>query len=174
MPETDFVQTFRQGGQCIIHRKGRTVFQRFPVIEVSSRYVTARFCLTGSYLAPGCVQLPLEAAERSDSQHLAYGYYLDGQSENDPRRSAYESRRTYYKMITAALDGFDELVEQLHSDGRDVNGTPEERTRNEAYEYALNSTDELFLMNLYDWYLETGKSDRLLEVRGPQTAADRG
>lgn len=68
-------------------------------------------------------------------------------------------------MITAALDGFDELVEQLHSTGRDVHGTPEERTRNEAYEYALDSTDELFLMNLYDWYLETGKSDRLLEVR---------
>lgn len=112
----------------------------------------------------GCVQLPLEAAEKSDPQHLAYGYYLDGQSDSDPRRSSYDLRRTYYRMITSSLEAFDELVEQLHSNGRDVTGTMEERTRNEAYEYALNSNDELFLMTLYDWYLETGKSDQLLEV----------
>jgi hypothetical protein len=112
----------------------------------------------------GCVQLPLEAAEKSDPQHLAYGYYLDGQSESDPRRSAYESRRTYYRMVTSALEAFDDLVEQVHSSGRDVNGTMEERTRTEAYDYALNANDELFLMTLYDWFLETGKSDQLLEV----------
>lgn len=67
-------------------------------------------------------------------------------------------------MITSALEAFDDLVEQVHSSGRDVQGTMEERTRTEAYDYALNANDELFLMTLYDWYLETGKSDQLLEV----------
>lgn len=67
-------------------------------------------------------------------------------------------------MVTNALEAFDDLVEQVHSSGRDVNGTMEERTRTEAYDYALNANDELFLMTLYDWYLETGKSDQLLEV----------
>jgi hypothetical protein len=127
---TDIPQTIRQGGQRAVHRKSRTVLQGFPVAAVPARYaITFRRVEDSLTSFAGCVQLPLEAAERSDPQHLAYGYYLDGQSENDPRRSAYESRRTYYKMITAALDGFDELVEQLHSSGRDVNGTPEERTR---------------------------------------------
>jgi nuclear pore complex protein Nup155 len=67
-------------------------------------------------------------------------------------------------MITSALEAFDDLVEQVHSSGRDVHGTMEERTRAEAYDYALSANDELFLMTLYDWYLETGKSDQLLEV----------
>jgi hypothetical protein len=89
------------------------------------------------------VQLPLEAAEKADSQHLAYGYYLDGQSESDPRRSSYESRQTYYRMVTSALEAFDEMVEQIHASGRDVAGTMEERTREEAYDYALQSNDEV-------------------------------
>lgn len=110
------------------------------------------------------MQLPLEAAEKADSQHLAYGYYLDGQSESDPRRSSYESRQTYYRMVTSALEAFDEMVEQIHASGRDVAGTMEERTREEAYDYALQSNDELFLVTLYDWYLENGKSDELFEV----------
>ncbi|KAJ9120621.1 hypothetical protein QFC22_002550 [Naganishia vaughanmartiniae] len=112
----------------------------------------------------GCVQLPLEAAEKADSQHLAYGYYLDGQSESDPRRLSYESRQTYYRMVTSALEAFDEMIEQIHSSGRDVAGTVEERTREEAYDYALHSNDELFLVTLYDWYLEKGKSDELFEL----------
>ena len=67
-------------------------------------------------------------------------------------------------MVTSALEAFDEMIEQIHSSGRDVAGTSEERTREEAYEYALHSNDELFLVTLYDWYLENGKSDELFEV----------
>lgn len=42
--------------------------------------------------------------------------------------------------------------------------------KNEAYRVITNSTDEVFLTSLYDWYLENGWSERLLETNTPFVA----
>jgi len=44
-------------------------------------------------------------------------------------------------------------------------GSDAARTRDVAYDYALNTGDDLFLMTLYQWMVQKGKSDQLLEVR---------
>ena len=41
------------------------------------------------------------------------------------------------------------------------------RSRDLAYDYALNTGDDLFLMTLYQWMVQKGKSDQLLEVSNP-------
>lgn len=41
------------------------------------------------------------------------------------------------------------------------------KRKREAYDIVYGSEDELFHINLYDWYLSQGWSDRLLEVRSP-------
>ena len=41
------------------------------------------------------------------------------------------------------------------------------KRQNEAYGVITKSTDEMFLTNLYDWYLEKGWSDRLLQTDTP-------
>lgn len=52
-----------------------------------------------------------------------------------------------------------------------MNDTPAGRTSetriNEAYEVVNTSTDELFQISLYDWYLSKGWSDRLLQIESP-------
>lgn len=41
------------------------------------------------------------------------------------------------------------------------------KRQNEAYGVISDSTDEVFLTSLYDWYLEQGWSDRLLQTKSP-------
>lgn len=45
--------------------------------------------------------------------------------------------------------------------------TPIAKRKNEAYQVISDSTDEVFLTSLYDWYLEQGWSDRLLQTTSP-------
>jgi nuclear pore complex protein Nup155 len=44
------------------------------------------------------------------------------------------------------------------------------KRKNEAYRVISNSRDEVFLTSLYDWYLEKGWSERLLETQTPFVA----
>lgn len=41
------------------------------------------------------------------------------------------------------------------------------KRQNEAYGEIADSTDEVFLTSLYDWYLEQGWNDRLLQAKSP-------
>lgn len=41
------------------------------------------------------------------------------------------------------------------------------KRQNEAYGVISDSTDEVFLTSLYDWYLEQGWNDRLLQTQSP-------
>lgn len=41
------------------------------------------------------------------------------------------------------------------------------KRRTEAYEVVATSMDEVFQTDLYDWYLEQGRTERLLEIQSP-------
>ena len=45
--------------------------------------------------------------------------------------------------------------------------SPTSRRRSEAYSVIDNSEDEVFQIDLYDWYLNQGQADRLLEIQSP-------
>jgi hypothetical protein len=55
----------------------------------------------------GCIQLPIEKAERIDPDHIAFSYYLDGRKQEDGRRTNYEDRLKYYLLALSTLEKYD-------------------------------------------------------------------
>jgi hypothetical protein len=65
-----------------------------------------RGCLR-SFENTGCIQLPIEKAERIDPNHLAFSYYLEGRKEEDGRKANYEARLGYYLLALSTLEKYD-------------------------------------------------------------------
>ena len=64
-------------------------------------------------------------------------------------------------------------MEQVGAQGQDV-GTVQQtlaiRRKSEAYNVIDSSNDEAFQTDLYDWYLDQGRTDRILEIQSPYVA----
>ncbi|OJD18800.1 hypothetical protein AJ78_01207 [Emergomyces pasteurianus Ep9510] len=114
----------------------------------------------------GAIQLSLSVAAHSDKANRALSWIMDGRPSEDPRQASYEVRQQCYDLIYRIILAVDELSAQ---DLGFVDGqyTAVGRRKNEAYDVISNSDDEVFLTSLYDWYLERGWSERLLEVQTP-------
>jgi nuclear pore complex protein Nup155 len=109
----------------------------------------------------GAIQLALKVAHESDKANEALSWVADGRPESDPRRAKFDFRKRCYDLVHEVIRAVDKTTgeEPAFVDGRpSITAT----RRNEAYDVISRSTDELFLTNLYDWYLEQGWSDRLL------------
>lgn len=84
----------------------------------------------------------------------------------DSRRDYFYFRKQCYDLIFKVIIAADNLA--AHDPGV-VDGqlTIIAKRKNEAYGVISDSTDEVFLTSLYDWYLEQGWSDRLLQNNSP-------
>ena len=114
----------------------------------------------------GAIQLTLKVAHESDKGNEALSWTADGRPESDARKSKYEFRRRCYDLVHEVILAVDKSTEQepAFADGRpSLTAT----RRNETYDIISRSTDELFLTNLYDWYLSQGWTDRLLATDSP-------
>lgn len=82
----------------------------------------------------------------------------------DPRKDYFYFRKQCYDQISRVVVAVDELASK---DPGYVDGqmTIIAKRQNEAYGVIAGSTDEVFLTSLYDWYLEQGQSDRLLQTQ---------
>ena len=109
----------------------------------------------------GAVQLALKVAQESDRAREAISWVADGRPESDMRQAKYEARQHCYDLVHTVIKAVDETEGQEASF---VDGRPSVTTtrRQEAYDVINRSNDELFLTNLYDWYLSQGWTDRLL------------
>jgi nuclear pore complex protein Nup155 len=87
-------------------------------------------------------------------------------SLKDPRRAYYDFRKQCYELIFKVVVAVDKLAA---SDPGVIDGqtTLICKRQNEAYEVISGSKDEVFLTSLYDWYLEQGWNDRLLNSTSP-------
>ncbi|KAL4865547.1 hypothetical protein BDV12DRAFT_148286 [Aspergillus spectabilis] len=114
----------------------------------------------------GAIKLALNVAGRSDKANMALSWMIDGQQISDPRRDFYLFRKQCYDLIFRVVLAVDNLAAQ---DPGVVDGqlTTVAKRKNEAYGIISESTDEVFLTSLYDWYLEQGWSDRLLRSDSP-------
>lgn len=81
----------------------------------------------------------------------------------DPRRDYFYFRKQCYDLIFKVIIAVDSLAAR---DPGVIDGqfTIVAKRKNEAYGVIADSADEVFLTNLYDWYLEQGWSDRLLQT----------
>jgi nuclear pore complex protein Nup155 len=114
----------------------------------------------------GAVQLALKVAHESDKANEALSWVGDGRPEPDSRKAKIDFRRRCYDLVHDVIKAVDETMEQ---EPAFVDGRPSltATRRNEAYDVMNRSTDELFLTNLYDWYLSQGWTDRLLATDSP-------
>ncbi|KAJ5540518.1 hypothetical protein N7494_005594 [Penicillium frequentans] len=114
----------------------------------------------------GAIQLALNVAARCDTANLAISWIMDGRPEQDPRKTVYLHRKQCYDLVFNVILAVDTLAE---ADPGFVDGqmTQIAKRQNEAYTVISDSNDEVFLTSLYDWYLEQGWSDRLLQTQSP-------
>jgi nuclear pore complex protein Nup155 len=114
----------------------------------------------------GAIQLVLSVAKESDKGNEALSWIADGRPEPDPRKAKFEYRSQCYDLLHDVVNAVDKSSAQdpLFIDGRP---TVTATRRNEAYDVISRSTDEVFLTNLYDWYLEQGWYERLLQTNSP-------
>ncbi|OQD67764.1 hypothetical protein PENPOL_c003G08067 [Penicillium polonicum] len=134
----------------------------------------------------GAIQLALNVAARSDKSNLAYSWIMDQRPEQvliplipfgfqrqltltptqDPRKEYFYFRKQCYDLIFKVVLAVDKLAA---SDPGLIDGqlTTIAKRQNEAYGVISDSTDEVFLTSLYDWYLEQGWNDRLLQTQSP-------
>lgn len=133
-------------------------------------------------ICTGAIQLALNVAGRSDKANIALSWIMDGRPEQvlipacyactaaddlqDPRKEYFYFRKQCYDLISKVVLAVDNLAA---SDPGFIDGqlTIIAKRQNEAYGVIADSTDEVFLTSLYDWYLEQGWKDRLLQEQSP-------
>ena len=114
----------------------------------------------------GAIQLVLKVARESDKGNEALSWITDGRPATDARRLKFDLRRQCYDLVHAVINAVDESMARSPNfqDGRP---TLTATRRNEAYDVISRSTDQVFLSNLYDWYLSQGWHERLLATDSP-------
>lgn len=111
----------------------------------------------------GAIQLALKVAQEKDKTNEAQSWLADGRPDNDLRRQKYEQKTGCYDLIHNVLEAIDRVMQ---SNTGATDGRPSLTTvrRDEAYDVIGRSKDEVFLTNLFDWYLSKNWTDRLLNT----------
>ena len=109
----------------------------------------------------GAIQLVLKVAHEKDKANQALSWMSDRRPDGDVRKAKWEERTRCYDLVHDVINAVDQ---SMASGPTFVEGRPTltATRRNEAYDIISRSTDEVFLTNLYDWYLVQGWYDRLL------------
>ncbi|TCD69902.1 hypothetical protein EIP91_005726 [Steccherinum ochraceum] len=112
--------------------------------------------------ARGAVELPLHCADVEDSDQQGRGFWHSGCPPNDIREPLWQARLRCYDLVLDSLSVFEEQCGKVPSSG----GLDDPETvRTHAYELAFASEDEMFHSVLYDWLIQRGLADELLEMR---------
>lgn len=112
----------------------------------------------------GAIELPLYCAQVYDADGQGHEYWAAGMSENDPRAEFWQKRANCYDLVLDSLTVFEDRVtaaKQPGAAGLDDSAA----VRTHAYELAFQAEDEMFHSTLYDWLIQRGLADELLEMR---------
>ena len=106
----------------------------------------------------GVIELSLRCAACVDEDNTGLSYWAEGLPANDPRSAALQRRQQCYDLILHSLSIFDEQCskEPLRQDFEVI--------RNHAYDLCFSSEDPAFHSHLYEWMVQQGMTDILLEV----------
>ncbi|KAJ4989911.1 non-repetitive/WGA-negative nucleoporin [Stagonosporopsis vannaccii] len=118
----------------------------------------------------GAIRLSLKVAQEWDRGNKALSWIRDRDDPNvdpnDIRRDFYEKRTACYDLVHRVIEAVDQAY---NSQGPVADGVVSQITKRkfEAYEQINNSDDEVFQNYLYDWYMQKGWAERLLEINSP-------
>jgi nuclear pore complex protein Nup155 len=108
----------------------------------------------------------LRVAQELDRGNRALSWIKDGRPSPDARESAYNKRRICYQLVFRAIEAVDRVYNS-RGPAPDNAVSQTQRRRTEAYDQINSSDDEVFQNDLYDWYIQKGWADRLLEFESP-------
>ncbi|KAI0536634.1 Non-repetitive/WGA-negative nucleoporin C-terminal-domain-containing protein [Xylaria digitata] len=114
----------------------------------------------------GAIQLCLLVADARDRGKSALYWINDGKPAGDPRAKTFDQRRVCYDLIHRVLLDLD-AASSREPETVDNKPTLIATKRAEAYDVVNSSTDEVFHLDLYDWYIEQGWTERLLAIDSP-------
>ncbi|KAI0478394.1 Non-repetitive/WGA-negative nucleoporin C-terminal-domain-containing protein [Xylariaceae sp. FL0804] len=114
----------------------------------------------------GAIQLCLHVADAKDRGKAALSWINDGRPAGDPRARAFEERKRCYNLAHRVLQDLD-VASSREPEMVDGKPTLIATKRAEAYDVVSNSKDEVFHLDLYDWYVQEGWTDRLLGIESP-------
>ncbi|KAL9939165.1 hypothetical protein V8E36_001978 [Tilletia maclaganii] len=125
--------------------------------------------------AKGAIQLPLKCAAAWDPNDLANTIPPNAGPallQNHPALPLLDKRNACYALVLEMLQSTDDILDRvIQLPQTDATRAAERRRANdlhdEAYDLALAQNDRLFHWRLYDWLLERGLTERLLDVRSP-------
>lgn len=108
----------------------------------------------------------LKRAQELDRGNKALSWIKDDRPESDARENAYKARTECYDLAFRVIHAVDQACA---SQGNVQDGVISAiaRRRQEAYDVINNSEDEVFQNYLYDWYIQQGWPERLLEIQSP-------
>lgn len=115
---------------------------------------------------PRTVEFLLRVADGIDKENQAQGYAAEGCRINDPRKKFYEKRISVYNLIFDILKTVDEntSVEQSGSVGKITISSPAMSLKERVYSMILNSNNRFFHYCFYDWLVQNGREDDLLQL----------
>lgn len=131
--------------------KGARILDIEKLREIVGDYQHLRY-------AKGAVELPLYCAQVFDLDGQGAEHWGAGCPPNDPRAEHWQRRQHCYDLVLDSLEQFEELAKKTPSDDL-------EAVRTHAYALAFASEDEMFHSTLYDWLIQRGLADELLEMR---------
>ncbi|KAI0082270.1 nucleoporin [Panus rudis PR-1116 ss-1] len=113
--------------------------------------------------AKGAIELPLYCAQVFDIDHQGQDYWYSGCPANDPRAEFWQRRLNCYDLVLDSLQVFEDRSDSAAAQTGSLEDP--QTVKRHAYELALASEDEMFHSTLYDWLIQRGFSDELLEMR---------
>ena len=112
----------------------------------------------------GGVELPLYCAEVLDALRQGQEYWAAGCPDGDPRATSWEKRLHCYQLVLDSLSVFEDRCASAKKQSGGSSSDDPETVRGHAYELAFASEAEMFHSTLYDWLIQRGVADELLEV----------
>ncbi|KAI1382701.1 nucleoporin-domain-containing protein [Hypoxylon trugodes] len=114
----------------------------------------------------GAIHLCLVVANEKDRGNSALSWVNDGKPVGDPRAKFFDERKVCYSLIHRVMLDLDTA---FNREPGMVDGKPTLITtkRAEAYDVISNAPDEIFHFDLYEWYLQQGWTERLLNIDSP-------
>ncbi|KAF7970509.1 hypothetical protein HWV62_23741 [Athelia sp. TMB] len=134
--------------------KGARILEFDKIREICGDYQQLNY-------AKGAVELPLSCAQILDPDNVGLEHWLVGLPSNDLRKEFSDRRMQCYELVLDSLNVFEEKSSQAVGAG--AMDDPE-TVRTHAYELAFASPDEMFHSTLYDWLINRGLADELLEM----------
>jgi nuclear pore complex protein Nup155 len=166
----DSMRLFEQVAKSLSYENLDATVNQYIQLEFYAGKQTFCFYMTNAHIDSGAIKLALKVAQEWDRGNRALSWLRAREDHNvdpnDVRQLSYKQRASCYTLVCRVIEAVDQAY---NNQGPVPDGIVSQITRrkHEAYEQINNSDDEVFQNYLYDWYMQKGWAERLLDINSP-------